>query len=260
MTQLAVQNLNVFYGKVQRLFDVTLPSLQDGDVLGLLGPNAAGKSTLMRTLAGGQPSGGTIVYCGGGRRTLSHQQWHAQVAYMPQTPPQESSLLPVELLWSAARALDLALSDRELSTLIDNLLVLLGLQDFALSPLYSLSGGKRQLVGLALALIRNPHLLLLDEPTSALDLHWRMVVLDLVQERVQRHGGMAIAALHDLDLGARYCTKLVLLDGGCIAAAGTVAEVLTAANMARVFRVEAQVTTGYRGHPLVQVLGPVRAG
>src|SRR3990167_3598405 len=228
MTQLAVQNLNVFYGKVQRLFDVTLPPLHEGDVLGLLGPNAAGKSTLMRTLAGLQPYQGNVVYRGAERRTLSHRQWHGQVAYMPQTPPQESSLLPVELLWSAARALDLALADRELSTLIDNLLVRLGLQDFALSPLYSLSGGKRQLVGLALALIRNPHLLLLDEPTSALDLHWRMVVLDLVQERVQRHGGMAIAALHDLDLAARYCTKLVLLDAGKIVAVGSVSDVLTA--------------------------------
>src|SRR5690606_5936130 len=131
--------------------------------------------------------------------------WMLQVGFMPQTPPQESALRPYELLWSAARALGLELSDRALAQRIENLLQRLGLAEFSMAPLYSLSGGKRQLVGLALALIREPCLLLLDEPTSALDLHWRMIVLDLVQERVREQGAMAIAALHDLDLAARYC-------------------------------------------------------
>lgn len=256
--QLRVQDLNVFYGRTQRLFDVSLPPLENGDVLGLLGPNAAGKSTLMRTLAGLQSYSGSIRYKNSEQKKILQRDWHGQVAYMPQTPPQESSLLPVELLWSAARALALPLTDRELSALIDHLLVRLGLTDFAMAPLYSLSGGKRQLVGLALALIRNPHLLLLDEPTSALDLHWRMVVLDLVKERVDQCGGIAVAAVHDLDLAARYCTKLVLLDLGRVVAAGSVVEVLTSDNLARVFRVNTRISEGCLGYPLVQVLAPIR--
>lgn len=258
MTVLSVQNLNVFYGRTQRLFGVALPPLEEGDVLGLLGPNAAGKSTLMRALAGVQPSLGQILYRGVAQKKMARGDWQAQVAYLPQTPPQESSLRPLELLWSAARALALPLADRVLADRIDGLLARLGLQDFALTPLHALSGGKRQLVGLALALLRDPHLLLLDEPTSALDLHWRMVVLDLVQERVRTGGGAAIAAVHDLDLAARYCNKLVLLDAGRILAAGSAAEVLTPAHLARVFQVETQVGTGCLGHPLVQVLGPLR--
>src|SRR3546814_14613766 len=67
-------------------------------------------------------------------------------------------------------------------------------------------------VGLALARIRDPVLLLLNGPTSALDLHWRLVVRDTVRDRLAALGGVAIAALHDLDLAVRYCDRIALLD------------------------------------------------
>ncbi|MEE2730587.1 MAG: ABC transporter ATP-binding protein [Pseudomonadota bacterium] len=259
MSVFEVNNINVFYGRTQRLFEVDLPPLQSGDVLGLLGANAAGKSTLMRTLAGQQDfRGGAIRFAGQELQRHRARHWLAGVGFMPQTPPQESALRPFELLWSAARALGVTLSDQALTQRIEALLARLGLAERAMAPLYSLSGGKRQLVGLALALIRDPQLMLLDEPTSALDLHWRMVVLDLVQERVQAQQGIAIAALHDLDLAARYCTQLVMLEQGRVVAAGPVAEVLNPANIARVFKVEAQVEIGPMGYPRVQVLNAIR--
>ncbi|MBK8972569.1 MAG: ABC transporter ATP-binding protein [Hahellaceae bacterium] len=253
---LQIQGINVHYGRRQRLFDVTLPVLEDGDILGLLGPNAAGKSTLMKALSGTHAYQGNILYKGKAQGQYGPSAWAKDVAYMPQSPPQESALLPFELLWSAARALKLALTDAELRALIESLLNRLGLAEVALAPMHSLSGGKRQLVGLALALIRNPRLLLLDEPTSALDLHWRMVVLDWVRERIDHQGGIAIAALHDLDLAARYCNKLALLDRGRLVAAGPTEAVLTADVLARVFNVDVHVEKGILGHPLVQVLRP----
>ncbi|WP_020410152.1 ABC transporter ATP-binding protein [Hahella ganghwensis] len=257
MNRLRVKNLNVFYGKTQRLFDVQLPDLEDGDILGLLGPNAAGKSTLMRALSGVQKHQGQIIYKDNHQGDIPLSDWHREVAYMPQTPPQESSLLPFELLWSAARALNLTTSDQKLAKKIELLFKRLGLAESAMSPMYSLSGGKRQLVGLALALIRNPYMLLLDEPTSALDLHWRMIVLDLVHERVNRQDGIAIAALHDLELAARYCNKLVLLAHGKVVASGPVSDVLTADNIAAVFKVKAKVEPGELGYPIIQVLEPM---
>lgn len=258
MNQLQVSNIDVFYGRTQRLFGVTLPDLQSGDVLGVLGANAAGKSTLMRTLAGQQAFTGSIRFADAELQRHTSRHWLAKVGFMPQTPPQESALRPFELLFSAARALGLDLSDQALGQRIESLLDRLGLAERAMSPLYSLSGGKRQLVGLALALIRDPDLMLLDEPTSALDLHWRMVVLDLVQERVREKQGIAIAALHDLDLAARYCTQLLMLEQGKVVAAGPVAAVLTPAIIARVFKVDAQVEQGSMGYPRVQVLNAIR--
>jgi iron complex transport system ATP-binding protein len=177
---------------------------------------------------------------------------------MPQAPPEPSVLLPTELMWSTARALSLELSDAELGAAIERVFDGLGLSDAALSPLHTLSGGKRQLVGLALALIRDPDLLLLDEPTSALDLHWRMVVLDTVRERLRTQGGAAVAALHDLDLAARYCDHIALIHHGRVVAAGSPGEVLTTDNLAAVYRVEAEVAMDDQGRPTITVLRPIR--
>ena len=257
MNILEADRINVFYGRTQRLFDVSMPGLQQGDLLGLLGANAAGKSTMMRALSGQQRYQGEIRLHGKNQHDILPRDWLAEVAFMPQTPPQETSLRPYELLWSAARSLALPLTDEQLNRHIEVLFAQLGLTDFAMAPLYSLSGGKRQLVGLALALIRQPTLLLLDEPTSALDLHWRMVVLNLVTERLQQQGGAAVAVLHDLDLAARYCTQLLLLQEGQVVAAGPVAEVLTPENIARVFKVEAAIMKSPAGHYQVDVLRPL---
>lgn len=258
MTRLRVRGLAAGYGGAEVLRDIDLPDLADGQMLGLLGPNASGKSTLMRCLSREMRAGGLIELDGLAQDRAGARGWRAKVAAMPQSPPAPSALMPMELMWSTARALDLALSDAELGRRIEAIFAAIGLLPVALSPLHTLSGGKRQLVGLALALIREPDLLLLDEPTSALDLRWRLVVLDLVRDRLTRQGGMAIAALHDIDLAARYCDRLALLSRGRIVAAGPPAEVLTAANLAAVFQVAAEVSTRPDGGIAVHILHPLQ--
>ncbi len=258
MTRFTARGISAFYGRKHVLDRVDLPDLTDNQVLGLLGPNASGKSTLMRCLSGEKTTEGRIAIDGETRANMGHDGWHHRLASMPQSPPNPSALLPTELMWSTARALDLDLSDQELGRQIEDIFKRLGLAELALAPLHTLSGGKRQLVGLALALMRDPDVLLLDEPTSALDLHWRMVVLDLVRERLAERGGVVIAALHDLDLAARYCDLIVLLHRGKIIASGTPSEVLTPANLARVYRVETRVTADEDGRPIVHVIRPLR--
>lgn len=257
MSVFTATDIKVAYGKKQVLNGVSLPELKQGEMLGLLGPNAAGKSTLMRALSGDQVYQGEILLNQKLKSSYKHKDWHNRVAYMPQTPPQESSLMPYELMFSAARALTLDYSDQALNKVIDSIFKRLGLAEFATTSLHSLSGGKRQLVGLALAVIRDPELLLLDEPTSALDLHWRMVVLDYVRERLNQTGGASIAALHDLDLAARYCDKLVLLNGGKIVASGTPFEVLTPQNIAEVYHVDVKVLDSEQGYPLIHIHRPI---
>lgn len=259
MTRFSAQALSVCYGAQQRLWDVDLPEIVDGQVVGLLGPNAAGKSTLLRALAGLSKYRGVLSLDGQSHRQLGKKAWSRAVAYMPQTAPQATSLTPYELLWSAAKALDIESDAAALAANIEALCSQLGLASEALQPLAALSGGKRQLVGLALSLMRDPEVLLLDEPTSALDLHWRMVVLDLVSERVKQRGGIVLVALHDLELAARYCQQLVFLEQGRVIEAGPTQEVLTAAILARAFRVEAQVERGEQGMPpRVHLLRPIR--
>ena len=259
MTSFEARNLSTHYGRTQALFDVTLPTLGPGEILGLLGPNASGKSTLMRCLSREKQSSGRILLDGFEQKSIGHARWHEQVGSMPQTPPAPSALLPTELMWSTARALALDLSDSELAAKIEQVFTRLGLEAVALAPLNTLSGGKRQLVGLALALIRDPGLLLLDEPTAALDLHWRMAVLETVREEISRRGGIVIAALHDLDLAARYCDQIALLEQGHIVAAGSPQSVLTPEMLAKIYHVEAETHCAPDGSLRIDVLRPIRS-
>lgn len=258
---LEVRGVSAAYGRRQVLFDIDLPRLEGGSVLGLLGPNASGKSTLMRCLSREMAAaGGSILLDGHEQRGIAHRQWHSRVASVPQSPPAPSALRPVELMWSTARALALPLSDAQLRERIDATFAALGLRELALAPLQTLSGGKRQLVGLALGLIRDPQLLLLDEPTSALDLHWRLAVLELVRKRVAEAGGIVVAALHDLDLAVRYCDLIALIEQGRLVGAGPPQEVLTPQVLARVYRVEAEIRSTPDGRLGIDVLRPLSDG
>lgn len=259
MIRLGVSGLSAAYGRTRVLHDVALPDLHDGQLLGLLGPNASGKSTAMHCLARQMKADGEIRIDGDPVSDIPHATWLRKVAIVPQSPPAPTSLTPTELLWSAVRALDLALSDRSLAARIQDIFAELGLSELAFAPLHTLSGGKRQLVGIALALVRDPQIVLLDEPTSALDLYWRLTVLDLVRSRLARQGGAAVIALHDMDLAARYCDQVALLSNGRVVAAGLPAEVMTPDNLASVYGVEAKTRMGEDGRVTINVLRPIGA-
>ena len=256
MSVLAAKGLSVTFRGKPALRKIDLPDLAPGEVLGVIGPNGAGKSTLLRCLTGEIRTGDIRV---DGRSLLgsSTRDWRRLVAYMPQTPPQAAALSPIELLISAARALDLELSEAALDARIEGVLAALELEALAFAHLSTLSGGQRQLVGFALALAAQPRLLVLDEPTSALDPRWRLKLLRTLRQTVAK-GAAAVAVLHDLDLAAQFCDRLALLHEGRLLAAGAPEEVLTPETLAAAYRVEAQVEK--RGDRLsIQLLRPLEA-
>ena len=248
---ICTEQLRVKFGSKTVLDGITLPPLQPGDCLGLLGCNGAGKSTLIQAMGGFQPYQGKVSVGSDDLKSLSTRDKQRRIGYMPQQIPQASSLLPHELLWSSVRALGFNWTNSELSHRIQHIIEALGLTEEAVIPMHALSGGKRQLVGLALVMIREPELLLLDEPTAALDLHWRIVVLDLISKLLLQRQGVAVAAIHDLDLAARFCNKLALLHQGKLLAYGTVPEVLTESNLATAFAVEVEIIN--RGEDQIKV-------
>jgi len=113
-----------------------------------------------------------------------------------------------------------------------------------------LSGGERQMVLIARALAQQARVLLLDEPTAHLDLRHRIQVLALVRAFVAE-GRSALIVSHDLQLAARSCDRVGLLAAGALLALGAPASVLTPANLRRCFEIEADVTTGPDGAPIV---------
>ena len=129
-------------------------------------------------------------------------------------------------------------------------------EQFTDRTLDTLSGGERQRVFVSRALAQQPRVLLLDEPTSNLDVFHQLKVFDLVRRLVD-DGLTAIAAMHDLNMAARYCDRLVLLSGGQVLAEGTPEEVLSPDKIERAFGVRAVV---YRdpvnGSLAISLVGP----
>jgi len=123
-------------------------------------------------------------------------------------------------------------------------------------PIGAISGGQRQLVFLAQSLFRAPKVLLLDEPTAALDLRHQLIVLDRIRATCADSGMIAMAAMHDLSLAARFADRIVFLNGGMICADGAPDKVLNPAILQQVYGVEAEVQQGQSG---VLHVSPVRA-
>ncbi len=258
MSTLKISQLNLWYGKFHALKHISIPQLSPGEVVGLVGPNAAGKSTFLKSLLWPGKAEQITTY---GSTDISHYSRIDRsriFGLMTQTPPQASSLTPYELLWSLVRALNLPFSNEVLKKEISQRLEQFGLSEEALKPLDSLSGGKRQLVGLTMLLLRSPDVYLLDEPTSALDLHWRLTVLSEMRELIKTREKIALIALHDLNLALRYCDKIILLHKGELVAFGNPLDVLTEQSLSEVYHVEAKIETTKDGLPRIEIIAPIK--
>ena len=230
---LHISDIHVSYGKHEVLRGVNARPLQDGTVTGLLGPNAAGKSTLVKTLAG--------------KRELRDV-----VGYVPQDLLTSASLTAFEsVLVSTKRAhgLRMRVVDDSLD-LAAQVMQRLGIAHLADRYVGELSGGQRQLVAVAQMLVRQPEILLRDEPTSALDLRHQVELLQLVREEVAGGKAVALVALHDLNLAARYCDELLVINDGVVCAQGRPADVLTPDLLQEVYGLRARVLDD-AGTPIV---------
>lgn len=233
---LDVEFLHFAYGRRPVLRGVDA-HWETGQMVGLLGPNGAGKSTLVTCIAQLRRYAGVVEFGGRWGSDL-----RGTIGYMPQGLPNDAALTALESVLTASRRgmtwhTSRADVDRAWSALDE-----LGVAGLADRPLGQLSGGQRQLVALAQTLVREPELILLDEPTSALDMRRQVLVLSHVRRICHRDAGrLAVVALHDLNLAARFCDRLAVLADGAILAEGTPAEVLTPDNLADVYGLRASI-------------------
>jgi iron complex transport system ATP-binding protein len=211
------------------LRDLTLQALA-GEVVALIGPNGSGKSTVLRVAAGVlKPASGLAVIEGNDLAKLAVKERARRVAVVPQEAPIPTGLFVREMV-SLGRTpyvrllLGPTASDRHA---VDRALSAVGIEDLAERRVDELSGGERQRVILARALAQEPRLLLLDEPTANLDLHHQVAMLELVRGLSRERGLAVVAAVHDLQLAALYCDRVILLSGGRVVSQGSPETVLT---------------------------------
>ncbi|MBY0275342.1 heme ABC transporter ATP-binding protein [Candidatus Binatia bacterium] len=215
-----------------------------GEVLGVIGPNGSGKSTLIRVLAGVRaPSSGTVQLDGRDLHALPRRERARRIALVPQ----ETHLsFPIRvrdlvLLGRAPHTGRFGLERADDLRAAHEAMARAAVLELADRPVDELSGGERQRVVLARALAQDPEILLLDEPTSFLDLKHAVLLLDLVRELCRARGLAVAVVLHDLNLAAMYCDRLLLLDRGRVHAVGTPDEVLTYRDLCAVYGTELYV-------------------
>jgi iron complex transport system ATP-binding protein len=242
------------YGERAVLRDVTV-ALAPGELVGVIGPNGGGKTTLVRLLAGVlAPLGGSVRLDDRPVAAWRRRDVARRIAVVPQDPTFAFPFTALEtVLMGRAphlpalafpRAADLAGARAAMARL--------DVAALAARPLDRLSGGERQRIFLARALAQEPAVLLLDEPTTHLDLRHQAGIYDVVRDLCRTGGVAALTVLHDLNLAAMYCDRIVLLSDGTIAGDGPPAAVLDRTRLAGAYRADVHVgVNDLTGGPLV---------
>ncbi|MBL8703004.1 MAG: ABC transporter ATP-binding protein [Alphaproteobacteria bacterium] len=256
---LEIRNLTLAHDAHEVVTDLTL-DVSPGEVTALVGPNGVGKSTLLRALFGEhRPRAGEIRLDGTPLHATRLRHWQSRIGYMPQENRGRMGLTALEtVLAGSIERLALHVPEPELrraAMALDQF----GLAEVAHRSLDALSGGQRQLVYFAQALLRDPRVMLLDEPVSALDLRHQHLLMEDVRRLCRGRGMITVVVLHDLNLAARFADRLVVLGDDMAAVAGPPTRVLDDELLRRVYGVEARVGLDEDGYPWVQVRGARRA-
>lgn len=217
----SVRHLVKTFGKTRALDDVSL-EVHAGETFGLIGPNGSGKTTLIRTLLGiAAPTSGEALLLG---QRMPNRAVSSQVGYMSQASVLYSDLSAHENL--AFFGALYGLRGRRLAQRIAETLALVDLADRRGVPVSALSGGMRQRVSLAAALIHQPRVLFLDEPTIGIDPELRLEFWDYFA-RLNQQGVTILVSTHTLEEATR-CHRLALLRFGALIALDTPAALLAA--------------------------------
>jgi iron complex transport system ATP-binding protein len=249
---LQLNDVGVRYGKQQVLSGITSPVLTGGEVTAVIGPNAAGKSSLFRRIAGLLGGPGDIAIGG-----LLDGPMSCGVCYMPQDTSVNTILTVYEsILLARKQGSHPRVGDDDLEA-VDEILGSLRIAGIAFKSLSELSGGQRQLVSLAQTLVRDPKILLLDEPTSALDLHRQVEVLALIQSLARKHQICVVLAIHDLNQVLRVADRVMVIDAGTMVKCGSAEAVITPQLLRDIYKVDGRIERCSRLCSQVIIDGPV---
>ncbi len=253
MSRLSSRDLALRYDERTVVHDLDL-DLPDGSFTVIIGPNACGKSTLLKGLSRIlKPTRGSVVLDGREIGSLPTKAVARSLAMLPQSAVVPEAVTVADLVgrgryphqgmlrqWSP--------QDQEA---VDRAMRATGVSDLADRPVDELSGGQRQRAWLAMVLAQETSLLLLDEPTTYLDITHQVEVLDLCAGLVAR-GLTVVAVLHDLNQAFRYATHLVVMSRGRVVATGRPADIVTPALVEEVYRLPCVVVDDpVTGTPMV---------
>ncbi|RBY90573.1 ABC transporter ATP-binding protein [Blastococcus sp. TF02A-26] len=255
---LTAEGLSLAYGErtVIEGLDLVVPA---GRITAIVGANACGKSTLLRSMSRLlSPRAGQVLLDGRAVHRMPAKELARTLGLLPQSPIAPEGITVADLVGRGRHPHQGVFSrwSREDDAAVAAALEATHTTELADRAVDELSGGQRQRVWIAMALAQQTDLLLLDEPTTFLDVAHQVEVLDLLTDLNRTRGTTIVMVLHDLNLAARYADHLVALAGGRVHAVGTPAEVLTEDCVRAVFGLDSTVIVDpTSGAPLMLPLG-----
>ena len=252
MLQLEIKNIAVNYGKKEVIKDVSCV-FNGGDVISLIGPNGTGKTAILKAIAKLISHHGEIKII----QDSEVKTFRESITYVPQMSVNIVNLTVFEMVL-LGRVKDLTWKVEKVHLdAVAQILEELHLTPLSYTKFSSLSGGQKQMVIMAQALVSAPKVLLLDEPTSALDLKHQLQVMEIARNYTKKTNAITILVLHDIALATRYSDQLLLLHEGYSMKQGTVQEVIRPELLEKVYEVKLDVSRSEKGYITVTPISTI---
>jgi iron complex transport system ATP-binding protein len=240
--EISINDLKVHFNAIKALDGLSL-NVKKGEILGIIGPNGSGKSTLLNCISRSvQPTGGDIFVLGKPRDAYTNQEFARIVGALLPTWPSGFKMKSMDIVlmgcrnnmkgrwWEGTKDLKIA----------EESLALLNASDLGSRDFDTLSSGEQRKVMIAKSLAQRTDIVLFDEPVAYLDLKHKFEVMDVLV-KLSKEGKAVVVTLHDLDIAAKYCDKIIAIHHGKIAAAGKPREVITSELLKRAYDIDAIV-------------------
>lgn len=249
-----VRDLGFEVDRVQILHNIEL-AIEEREFVGLIGPNGCGKSTLLKNIYRKyEPNYGSVYIHGTDVKNIKNKEAAKLMAVVTQENLVgfDFSVLELVMMGRYAHKKPLQGQTPEDLAICREALRRVGMQEFEKRSVLSLSGGEKQRIYLAAAFAQQSRIIVLDEPTNHLDIGYQLLIMDTLK---QQKDTTIFTSVHDMNLAARYCQRIIAMDRGRIVACGPPDQVLTEDLMRSVFHVETRIQReGSDGPLLIQYL------
>lgn len=249
---ISVSSLTFAYDQTKVLDDLSIDFQKNLNVV--IGPNAAGKSTLLKCIFGLLSPKGDILWEGKDISKMSKKEKMELMVYLPQQDMGDTMLTVFEtVLLGRIASLSWGVKDEDLEKVYSTL-DCLGIVDLAERYVSELSGGQKKLVAIAQTLIRNPKIILMDEPTNSLDIKKQLELFEIINQIIRNRDIKFLIVLHDLNLACRYAEQLTILDSkGKQYASGNPKKIVTEEMLEIVYGVNGKIMKNHRGIPIISL-------
>ena len=238
-----------FYYKLEKVLEKISFQLNPKEMLAIMGPNGVGKTTLLRCLNGIiKPNAGVVMVQGQDISNLSLKAIAQKMGYVAQQSENNRLTAFDAILLGRMPHMKWGVTAKDLS-IVNAVIKQLNLQKLSLRYIDEMSGGERQKVSIARAIVQEPDILLLDEPTSSLDLKNQIEILKLLQTVMREHPVSAIITMHDINMALRFAHRFIFIKHGQVYACGD-KTIITKDLISDIYDVAVNIHE-YNGYPII---------